>query len=227
MSQNHFFIGEPSERWTEAFPQGRVIAAEALEAFKHDAEFGQALLWLCAANSSWLELLRRLAREHAGARVAVLSDIPAPAEGLRALNEGARAYAHAHAVPALLQELAVVLQHGGLWVGPELLARLVSSTHSSLASSAKRPAASPSANGHAAPNPWSLLTESEARVARAVTAGCSNKEAAELLAITVRTVKAQLGSIFERLGVRDRLQLVLHLGGAADASTNPDALRKP
>ncbi|WP_341643525.1 helix-turn-helix domain-containing protein [Thauera sp. SDU_THAU2] len=43
----------------------------------------------------------------------------------------------------------------------------------------------------------------------------SNKEVARLLGITERTVKAHLGAIFEKLGVRDRLQLALRVGAAA------------
>jgi DNA-binding NarL/FixJ family response regulator len=55
----------------------------------------------------------------------------------------------------------------------------------------------------------SLLTSREKAVAELVAAGKSNKEVARDLDITERTVKAHLGSAFEKLQVRDRLQLVL------------------
>jgi DNA-binding NarL/FixJ family response regulator len=57
------------------------------------------------------------------------------------------------------------------------------------------------------------LSGREAEVAREVVAGRSNKEIARVLGITERTVKAHLGAIFAKLGVRDRLQLALRLTG--------------
>ncbi|MCH8282968.1 MAG: helix-turn-helix transcriptional regulator, partial [Chloroflexi bacterium] len=56
-----------------------------------------------------------------------------------------------------------------------------------------------------------ILTERERAVALAVAEGRSNKEVARLLDITERTVKAHLGAAFRKLGVRDRMQLVLKL----------------
>ncbi len=53
------------------------------------------------------------------------------------------------------------------------------------------------------------LTEAERRVAIAVSAGLSNREAAEALFLSVRTVESHLGSIFRKLGVRNRTELAL------------------
>jgi DNA-binding NarL/FixJ family response regulator len=65
-----------------------------------------------------------------------------------------------------------------------------------------------------APADWSAgLTEREREVARAVASGASNKEIARRLGITERSVKAHTGAIFEKLGVRDRLQLSLVVHG--------------
>ena len=58
-----------------------------------------------------------------------------------------------------------------------------------------------------------MLTTRERLVAEAIAAGKTNKEAARELDITERTVKAHLGAVFDKLGVRDRLQLVLLLSG--------------
>jgi DNA-binding NarL/FixJ family response regulator len=54
-------------------------------------------------------------------------------------------------------------------------------------------------------------------VADEVVQGRTNKEIAVTLGITERTVKAHLGAIFAKLGVRDRLQLALRLRSRAPA----------
>jgi len=155
--------------------------------------------------------------------------LPATLEGLNALNQGVRGYTHAYGVPALLQEVALVVEHGGLWVGPDLLQRLVGASNAALAGRAaldKAKARAPAATADAvvaAPvaNVWALLSAREAQVARAVTVGRSNREVADLLFISERTVKAHLGAVFEKLGVRDRLQLVLRLAASADPGSTP------
>ncbi|MCK9214739.1 MAG: response regulator transcription factor [Rhodoferax sp.] len=159
----------------------------------------------------------------------LLSSVPEPAEGLRALDDGARGYTHAYGVPALLQEVALVIEHGGLWVGPDLLRRLVGSTNAALAaqqavSKAQSPVAAAPGAG---PNAWALLSAREVQVARAVSAGRSNKEVADKMFISERTVKAHLGAIFEKLGVRDRLQLVLRLAASPEPASAPTAEPKP
>jgi DNA-binding NarL/FixJ family response regulator len=134
--------------------------------------------------------------------VVVLSSVPEQVEGLRALNAGARGYCHLLAAPVLLQEVAQVVSLGGLWVGPDLVQRLMAATRELLQRSpdAVRPAVD-----------LSVLSERELQVARAVAEGQSNREVAEQLHITERTVKAHLGAVFEKLGLRDRVQLVLQL----------------
>ncbi len=64
-------------------------------------------------------------------------------------------------------------------------------------------------------------------MARAVSAGRSNKEVADKMFISERTVKAHLGAIFEKLGVRDRLQLVLRLAAAPEPASTSTAEPKP
>ncbi|GAA2376346.1 hypothetical protein Cme02nite_09770 [Catellatospora methionotrophica] len=51
------------------------------------------------------------------------------------------------------------------------------------------------------------LTEAETRVAQAVSGGLSNREAAELLGVSAKTVEFHLGNIFRKLGVRNRTEL--------------------
>jgi DNA-binding NarL/FixJ family response regulator len=69
----------------------------------------------------------------------------------------------------------------------------------------------------------SMLSAREDQVAKAVAAGLSNKEVASRLNISERTVKAHLGAVFEKLEVRDRLQLVLFLSAGARTSRKAGA----
>ncbi|WUW43286.1 helix-turn-helix transcriptional regulator [Micromonospora rifamycinica] len=51
------------------------------------------------------------------------------------------------------------------------------------------------------------LTEAEARVATAIANGLSNREAAQRLFVSVKTIEFHLGNIFRKLGVRNRTEL--------------------
>jgi len=212
MKTEQHFLSIPGvsvpQRWREAFPDGLVHITPELST---PAVLGwSGLLWLTCDNPQWLDHLQQIRLKAPGLAVIVLSDAPESQQGLVALNAGARGYTHAYAVPGLLQEVAQVVQLGGLWVGPDLLQRLVGATASAVV---KLPPSAPGAN---LPNAWALLSEREAQTARLVSAGQSNKEVATALFISERTVKAHLGAVFEKLGVRDRLQLVLRLAASPD-----------
>ena len=54
------------------------------------------------------------------------------------------------------------------------------------------------------------LTERELEIVRLVASGYKNKEVGNTLKISERTVKTHLTNIFQKLGVRDRVGLVMH-----------------
>jgi two-component system nitrate/nitrite response regulator NarL len=213
----HYFLSDagsrPSSRWNEAFPQG--IACDLAAILKQARAMivvnggGQTIdtdtIWLATLSNHWPQLLARLGAGLPRCPVVVVSPTPSEGEGLLALQSGARGYCNLHSVPDLFKDVAQAVQHGGLWVGAELMTRIMAATRSVL----------PPAK-LALP---STLSAREIEVARAVAEGHSNKEVARILGITERTVKAHLGSVFEKLGVRDRLHLVLRL---SDAGTTAD-----
>ena len=188
----------PPERWLRAFPDGRWCNWATLRQTMR----GGDTIWIAVTHEGWLDMISTLLRSHAESRVVVLSPVPYEAEGLRAINAGARGYCHLLAVPELLREVAQVVRLGGLWVGPDLVQRLMSATRVLLDRGPEVVAQQAD---------LSALSEREVQVARVVAAGKSNREVAHQLHISERTVKAHLGSVFEKLGVRDRVQLVLHL----------------
>ncbi|MBV7544215.1 response regulator transcription factor [Acidovorax sp. sic0104] len=216
---NHYLASEVAQsldRWGAAFPQGTRVDRQqwpALVEVLRGAGGGRsAIVWLSTEYPEWPALLSELVRSDKRARVVVASGVPDEREALRAINEGARAYCHLFAVPEMLREVALVVQHGGVWMGSSLVARLAAATAGLTA-----PLASPQAQQDL----QQLLSSRELEVARAVAKGFSNKEIADLLFISERTVKAHLGAAFEKLGVRDRVQLVLRMNQGPQYSQGP------
>jgi LuxR family transcriptional regulator, positive regulator of biofilm formation len=74
------------------------------------------------------------------------------------------------------------------------------------------------------------LSSREAEVAELVTKGLSNKEVANQLFVTEKTVKFHLTNIYKKMNVKSRAQLIVwclpHLGFVEkeERQTNPDAI---
>lgn len=63
--------------------------------------------------------------------------------------------------------------------------------------------------------PWPpALTASEREVAELVVDGCSNREIGDRRARSARTVANQVASIFQKLGVGSRAELMARFGGS-------------
>lgn len=190
-------------RWQQAFPEGRIdTSVVRLERSLN----GGGLVWVHADDLP-AELLQdtviRLCRHPGARRVVVMSSNPNPRQTLAMLAAGAGGYCHALATPELFRRIAVVVANGGFWIGSEFLGQLTDSVSRSLQRTDSQ-VDSPALVD---------LSKREREVAIQVRNGASNKEIAEALDITERTVKAHLGSIFGKLGIRDRLQLILLLTG--------------
>ena len=181
-------------RWQRAFAHARRVTPQQAraEASAHDR------LWVMSTLEGWEGLVALFARR--GATVNVMSYTPTSLEALQALNAGARGYIHALSPPELLRQVELVTTHQGIWVLPELLAQVMGGSYRALGGETQHQQ-----------EVLAELTERERAVALAVAEGQTNKEVARRLDITERTVKAHLAAIFRKLGVRDRLQLILRL----------------
>ncbi|MBY6111729.1 response regulator transcription factor [Halomonas sp. DP1Y21-3] len=181
-------------RWNDAFSELEVVAPHSVidHAVKGD------LAWVVVEGGDWTGLCTRLASK--GVLVSVLSFNPHSAEAYEAFTAGARGYVHALSTPEVLRQVDVVVRHRGIWLWPELMDSLVGGVFKAM-------------GGAPAVHHDMLegLTEREKDVALAVAEGQSNKLVARELGITERTVKAHLGAVFRKLGVKDRMQLILRL----------------
>lgn len=138
---------------------------------------------------------RRCLQHH----VIIASSAPTDEEGLAWLELGASGYCHAYAAEETLRQVLEVVASGEIWVGRSLMGRLLKgigmrhSPHSR--------------------NWTEALTEREREVALRAANAESNLVIAQALGITERTVKSHLTTIFEKLGISDRLQLALKVHG--------------
>lgn len=178
-----------SERWRRAFPHARVLDAEAASTYGFSAA---DTVWIIAAGN--FQTLVERART-AGSQIVALTLSESAAEARALIAAGARAYVHALAVPEVLQQVQQVVANGGLWLGRPLMSALLGEMET------------PRKDHHRI----NVLTTRERAVALAVVSGKSNKEVARELDITERTVKAHLSACYEKLQVRDRMQLALAL----------------
>jgi len=158
------------------------------------------LLHLSSLNSRERELLPRLASQ---CRVVACSDRPDLAEMLQLMEAGVRGYGNSFMAADNLQQMLQVVEQGQVWLPPQLQQQAFELANRALNQSSSNP-------------PLSLdgLTERESEIARAVAEGLSNRLIAERFGITERTVKAHLSNIFRKLGVKDRMALVVGLRAA-------------
>ena len=205
----HLFVcqnGRMLPRWSEAFLNAR--AKKAKTAGGRSSSGQVDVVWLrLEPGLAVATQIEGLSPQLRLVPCVVLSDLPTDEEALAAFASGARGYCNTHAASQLLSQIATIVLEGGLWIGESLMQRLVSATSRLQAPLPDSPPASLKGD-------WmKSLTDRERQVAETIAQGASNKEVARTLEITERTVKAHVGAIFEKLKVRDRLQLSLLVNG--------------
>jgi len=187
--------GEALPRWNEAFPKGMALATGVVG--KADAD----VVWFkLDANESTPVQLDWLKTHYGDKIMVIMTTIPLANEAINALADGARAYVNAYAGPITLKQIAKVIEDGGVWLGEDLMQYLV--------------LALGKANKDTENTAWQKkLSAREVEVVKSIARGGSNKVVARELNISERTVKAHLTAIYEKLGVKDRLMLVLLVTG--------------
>jgi two-component system nitrate/nitrite response regulator NarL len=186
--------------WAEAFPKAKLIAEVKPEALQNEET---VLFWLHMNEDrqQWLtNAIVLIQNNYKNSKIIVLANVPIQAEALYSLSLGAVGYCHAYSAPEVLREIKTVISHGGLWLGSELLKRLIEVSAKLVGNQPKQ-----------VESLLAQLTKRQKDVAIEAAKGLSNKEIARILKITDRTVKAHLAATFECLKVKDRLQLALML----------------
>jgi two-component system nitrate/nitrite response regulator NarL len=119
-------------------------------------------------------------------------------EIVEALQLGARGLVLKESATAVLLQAIRVVMTGQYWVGGESLSDLLQALrHQPVATAAVE-----------VPRTFGL-TPRELQIIRAVVSAYGNKEIADSLAISEKTVKHHLTNIFDKVGVSSRLELAL------------------
>ena len=188
--------------WVAAFPKAKISDAVKVKPNKAQ-KMEEIVFWLHMNEDrqQWLtNSISLIQKQYKNAKIAVLANAPNQAEALYCLSLGVVAYSHAYSPSKMLTEIKTVITNGGVWLGQDLLKRLIEVSTNLAGNQAEQ------VEQH-----LSALSKREKQVAKEAAKGLSNKEIARILNITERTVKAHLSSTFERLGVKDRLHLALIL----------------
>ena len=156
------------------------------------------LLDLAMPTMSGLEALAALTTTTSETRVILLTATIEKKEIVEALQLGARGLVLKESATAVLLQAIPVVMSGQYWVGGESLVDLLQALRRH--SPPKGVAEVPRAFG---------LTPRELEIVRAVVAAYGNREIAEALAISEKTVKHHLTHIFDKVGVSSRLELAL------------------
>lgn len=141
-------------------------------------------------------LLRSLPTAAPEGKVILLTRGLDSAEAIRAVQLGVRGLVNTSAPPALVFKCIRTVMAGEYWIGRGLVSAL-----------ARTVANGTGANGVAVPT--YDLTPRQREILALVAGGCTNKDAAQQLKLSVETVKHHITSIFDKVGVSSRLELAI------------------
>lgn len=156
------------------------------------------LLDIRMPQGSGLDAVPAVLRISPRTRVLVLTACDEKEEHVRAFKLGAKGVILKDSARQTLMQAIQTVCAGEVWVDPRMAGTLVEEI-----SHLPEGASLGSRDEHG-------LTERELEIVRLVASGRKNKEVGATLTISERTVKTHLTNIFQKLGVRDRVGLVMY-----------------
>ena len=192
LADDHSLVRDGLGRLLASVPDIEVVAAAAdgREAIRLAQEHRPdvILMDLRMPGMDGSEATRRLLEEDPATQVVILTSFSERDEILSALDAGAIGYLLKDAEPDEVIRGVRAAAHGESPLAPKAARELLGSRGSA---------------------PASQLTDREREVLRLVTRGLSNKLIARELGISEKTVKAHLTTVFQRIGVTDRVQAAM------------------
>jgi DNA-binding NarL/FixJ family response regulator len=138
--------------------------------------------------------IRALSKQAPEIKVLVLTTFDDDEYVTRAINYGAKGYLLKDTPSEILAQAIHLVNQGYTQLGPGLMEKLMTANQNL---------------AHQPPSELSQLTPREQEVLQLIGKGCNNREIAETLYISERTVKNHVNSILRRLHLRDRTQAAI------------------
>ena len=148
-----------------------------------------------------IEATRRLRSREVAPQVLVLTTFDLDEYVYEALVAGAGGFLLKDAPPSQLAEAVRTVAAGEALLAPAVTRRLLAGFVASRTAASGPPAASPA---------LSTLTARERDTFTLLARGMSNAEIARELVVSEHTVKTHVGNVLMKLGLRDRVQAVIH-----------------
>jgi DNA-binding NarL/FixJ family response regulator len=170
-----------------------------LESLNSEIKNNEKFILLCDYDSTAHDLNKLISSKSLPYYSVVLEKSPAIATGKYLIRNGVKAYGNSRMLSKHFNQLIESVEKNNTWTYPELTASLIKVTQ-------KTPL-----NKDAQELIDSRLTTKEKDIVLSILEGLTNDAIANEFAITTRTVKAHVSSIFSKLHVNDRISLVLLL----------------
>jgi DNA-binding NarL/FixJ family response regulator len=157
------------------------------------------LLYDNFSNDNGADVISNIAHQYPNVRLILLTDSYDPIKAETAVHRGAMGIFEIKSTPELLSRAIRKVSEGEVWLDRALIASILNRR------------ADPAINSPRKSNEAKIatLTERERQVIALVGQGLRNKAIGERLFITETTVRNHLSSVFAKLGVSDRFELVV------------------
>lgn len=157
------------------------------------------LIDMTFSETESMEIIQLIKEKSPTTKPLILSTSSDEGKILEALKAGARGYLSKDSGVSDLIKAIQRVHHGELWLEPQLMAKFIDA----------KILADPEGED-SEESTIESLTRREEEVLRCLTKGCTNKEIADTLFISERTVKSHLNSIYRKIHVTRRLQAILY-----------------
>ena len=191
------FIKDELKKENSFFKELTVI--KSLENIKKDIESNSSLVVLHHLNDfeNDIDLFSNLIKEYKNIYLIALSNTPTNLEGCKLLRAGYKSYLHSLSNYQILKSAVESVVTGNIYLYPELMQFLVAQVGTTQENKKDKN--------------LDILTPKEIEVLNLVAKGYSNSKISKELDIAEVTVKKHIGSMFQKLDVKDRLSLALIL----------------
>lgn len=177
-----------------AFSDSQHLKAEKIATLQYEPE----VIWLhLSSQTNIAQQIAEVKQAFPNVKIVAMSNVPSDLEALACFSVSVRGYCNVHSGTQVLLNISNVVVQGGIWIGESIMQKLLTMPSNVVTATNQN-------------TTWDApLTTREKEVANELVCGASNKEIAEKMSITERTVKAHVGSVLEKLQLRNRLQIAL------------------